>query len=115
MADKTEVQYLHCTKAMYHTDEQSGNDYLHLGYSAAFVEIDPETLIIGFTMCGANDVFCKRLGRIISKGRMEQTPYTVKKMPSESARQAAREFCDELYFGESIADPVPEEEMDYAG
>lgn len=93
------VKFVHNVSKTMHF-EPVGKGYLRNGYTAAFTEVDNETVLVGVAICGGNDVFCKKTGRMISEGRMKKVPYTIKKEPKELAHHVVREFVNELYFGD---------------
>jgi hypothetical protein len=91
------TKFVHNTTKTMHF-EPVGKGYMRNGYTAAFTEVDNETILVGVATCGGNDVFNKKTGRQIAEGRMKKIPYTVKKEPNELAHQVVREFVNDMYY-----------------
>lgn len=92
-----------------------GKVYLRKGWTCAFVEASPTKVVIGLAFCGENDVFSRRIGRMIAEGRMQKKPTIITKEETESAYAVAKEFSEEAYFEDQDEfDPVGSFELEAA-
>ena len=85
-----------------------GKMYYRNGFTCAFIEANDTKVLIGLAFCGGNDIFNRRIGRMIAEGRMQKRPIILTKDASESAYSVAKEYAMDAYFGENeeFDDPV---------
>lgn len=79
------------------------------GFTAAYELVDKQ-IVIGMAVCGGNDMFSRKKGRLISEGRMKTDKAQIVPMDDsffESGEageleafveDAVRNFCTDLYF-----------------
>ncbi len=63
----TKTTFMH-----YRSVDAQGRILGHGGATLAIREIEPGKLVVTTAMCNDNDMFCKKLGRTISGGRLEK-------------------------------------------
>jgi len=71
---------------------------MYTGFTVAYTRVDNQ-LLVGVAICNENDRFCKKLGRMISEGRMKKNPHIVPLVGEESPEDVAREFGFEMFNG----------------
>ncbi len=91
------------TKFIHHQkliDSPMGNKKFR-GFTAAYQVVDGK-LMVGLSICNEDDTFNKKMGRVISEGRMKKCPHIVPLIGEETPAQSVREFATELFYSGGV-------------
>lgn len=76
----------------------NGRTYYSRGYTVAYLEVEPTKVLVGMGVCGNNDSFCKKIGRLVAEGRMKHKPVILEKLPTESAYEVVKIYAEQEYW-----------------
>jgi hypothetical protein len=94
------VKFVHLNVSTIHVDTW-GKERIRNGATACYQEQETDgkkSLLVGVAICGENDSYNKRMGRMISEGRMRKYPYILADYDGEIPYEVVKEFLNELYF-----------------